>query len=264
MAVRHAGLAERVVVWARRAAAREECLGADWCAAAHADLAAAVAGADIVVLCMPVDAMPGVLAALHPHLDAGALVTDVGSVKGSVCAAARTVFGANAGPVFVGSHPMAGSEKGGLAHASAGLFTGQACFVTEDETVPLQALERVVGFWEAVGMRVQVVGVEAHDQIVAQLSHLPHLLASQLCAQLAEKPMAWRALAGAGLRDTTRVAAGAVPLWNAIIRENRVAVAEALADYETRLRALRGAVEQGDWAALDAVLAQGKAYREGL
>jgi prephenate dehydrogenase len=262
MALKDRCLAGRVTVWARRAEARAACAGASWCDAAPATLAAAVADAGLVVVCTPVDVILPCLREMGPALAAGALVTDVGSTKGSICRTAPGVL--PAGRVFVGSHPMAGSERTGMAHADAGLFAGRACLVTPLDATPAAAVAAVCGLWTALGMRVAKLSPEAHDAAVAHISHLPHVLAALLCAQLAGRDPAWADYAGQGLRDTTRVAGGSPDLWLAILAENRAEVAQALGAFGGHCVAAAAALRAGDDAAVRQVLQEGWQYRQRL
>lgn len=262
MAAHEYGLGRRVHVWARRAEVRQACMDAGWCEAAHADPRAAVKGSDLVVVCTPVDRIAGLVGEISSSLEPGALVTDVGSTKSRICRiSARSVPD---GVAFVGSHPMAGSEKSGMEHAEAVLFKNRACLVTPIEETPTQALERVVGFWRALGMEVTTMSPERHDEIVAHISHFPHLLASLICLQLSRKPDQWQAFSGNGLRDTTRIAAGSPEIWRSIFEENREELLRALDGFEKELSAMRSHLHNGDWVQVRHLLARGKDYREGL
>ena len=114
---------------------------------------------------------------------------------------------------------MAGSEQTGMAHASSQLFDGAACILTPDASSPSESIQRLSDFWQAVGMHVSTTSPEQHDEIVAHISHLPHLLASTLCGYLADKDPDWLALSGPGLRDNTRIASGDANLWRQILEQ---------------------------------------------
>lgn len=257
------GLAREVVVWARRPEARAECAAQPWCAAAPATPEEAVSGAALVVLCPPVESILPLLERVAPHLAAGALVTDVGSTKSLICRGARAIL-AGREAVFVGSHPMAGSEKAGLAAARADLFHGQACFVTPLPDQPAARVEETVRLWRALGMEVRTESPERHDEIVAHISHLPHLLASALSAYLGAKDPQWPLYAGNGLRDTTRVAAGLPAVWKPIVEQNREEILRALVGFEDELFRLRSALENGQGLALWDFLERGKRFRDRL
>ncbi len=225
LALRRAG-GSHVTLWARRADAVAEIGNADCADAATDDLQAAVRDADLVVLCVPVGAMAGLAEKIAPVVSRACTVTDVGSVKGPVLAELRPVFSGHAN--FVGSHPMAGSEHTGLAAASANLFDGTTCIVTPDADTDAAALAAVCEFWKGIGCRVAELPAAEHDECVALVSHLPHLLAAALVNTVtAQNDHAFRVV-GPGFRDTTRVASGPPAMWREILRENSAAVLPAI------------------------------------
>jgi prephenate dehydrogenase len=219
-----------------------------------------LAGADLVVLCAPVGALPGLVRAAWPLLADGAVLTDVGSVKHGVVGAAETCP-PRPGVAFVGGHPMAGSERSGYEASSPDLFAGRLTLVTETASTSPEALRRVTRFWEALGSQVRVLTVDVHDRGVALISHLPHLAAYALVATADGEALG---LAARGFADTTRIAASAEGLWTDIVRENRSAVLDALADYRGRLARWEALVRAGEWAALEAELARAREVREKL
>ena len=262
LAVDHYTLARRIHVWARRAESRQACEESGWCSRAFADPGEAVMGSDLVIVCTPVDRIVEMVSRISPTLEPGALVTDVGSTKSRICrVAARTV----PKPVtFIGSHPMAGSEKSGMQYASEDLFKGRACLVTPLEDTKDEALDQLVRFWRAIGMEVTTLSPEKHDEIVAHISHFPHLLASLLCLQLSRHSPVWQAFSGNGLRDTTRIAAGSPDIWRSIFEENKEELLRAMDGFETELAAMRSHLRNGEWIRVRHLLERGKAYREGL
>ncbi len=166
-----------------------------------------------------------------------------------------------AGVEFVGSHPLAGSERHGFAHAKADLLEGRLVVVTPTTETTDNALSRIRDFWAALGARVRVMDAEEHDRALALTSHLPHLLASALAGVL---PPEWHDLAASGFRDTTRLAAGLPDLWSAIFHANSMHVLSALDRLETQLHHFRAALLQNDRSALEALLRQGKTVRDDL
>ncbi len=265
MAARRFGVARRIVVWARRPEVRVQLETSPWCDAVCATPEEAARGAALVVICAPVENIPPLAAAIRPHLGAGSIVTDVGSVKGELCRHASAPYSADgSGPVFIGSHPMAGSEKCGHEAGCAELFQGRSCFVTPFDHTPSAAVETLVRFWRALGCEVVTMHPDRHDEIVAHVSHLPHLAAACMCALLAGKPNDWRNLAGPGLRDTTRVASGDPKLWRGILHENRDEVLRALRAYQDELQALHAALANRNDLELLAILERGKAWRDKL
>jgi prephenate dehydrogenase len=223
------------------------------------DLAAGVRGADLVVLCTPVGMLAGLVRAAWPHLGPGAVLTDVGSVKSPIVAAAEAC-GPGAG-VFVGSHPMAGSERSGFEASQVDLFEGRLTLVTPTSRTPAAALERVTAFWEALGSQVRQLSPEAHDRGVAAISHLPHLAAYGLVAAADEDALP---LAATGFQDTTRIAGSAETLWTDIFRENREAVLAALGDYRAVLDRWEALIRAGEWEALESALGRARERREKL
>lgn len=221
--------------------------------------AAGVRGAELVVLATPVFAMAEVLAAAVPGLGEGAIVTDVGSVKGPL---AETLPGLlPAGVHYVGAHPMAGSHRSGLAHARADLLEGAACVLTPGPDAPASVVERVEAFWTALGARVLLRDPAAHDREVAWVSHAPHALAFAYASALAEAPRGAVALRGGGFRDFTRIASSDPELWADILVQNRKAVTAPLLAVAERLSALLQLLEAGD---ADAVQAFFTAARDAL
>jgi cyclohexadieny/prephenate dehydrogenase len=223
------------------------------------DLAAGVRDADLVILCAPVGVLPEMVEAAWPHLAAGAILSDVGSVKIPVVAAAGR--GAPGRAAFVGGHPMAGSERSGFDAARADLFEGRLTLLTPTAETPAAAVARLTGFWEALGSQVRLLSPEAHDRAVAAISHLPHLAAYGLVAAAEEDALPF---AAAGFQDTTRIAASPEPLWTDIFRENRDAVLAALARYRSVLDEWEALIRAGAWDALEAALAHAREQREKL
>ena len=264
-AARRAGAARRIVVWARRPEVRLELATLPWCDAAPTTPEEAAQGASLVVICAPVDQIVPLAGRIRDHLPAGAIVTDVGSVKGDLCRHARAACSRpDGGVTFVGSHPMAGSEKVGHEHGRADLFQHRACFVTPLEDTPPATVEAVVRFWHELGAVPVTLSPDAHDEIVAHVSHLPHLLAVTLCHLLAGRPADWRNLAGPGLQDTTRVAAGDPRLWQGILEANRDEVLRALRSCQAELDMLHATLANGDSSGLLAFLQRGRDWRTQL
>jgi len=223
--------------------------------------AEAAADADCVVLAAPVDAFPSLLAAIAPALRPGAWVTDVGSTKRGAHAAAERIL--REPGRFVGGHPMAGSEKNGAGGARADLFEGRPCIVTSTSRTDLEVRRRAVALWEALGGRSIELTPEDHDRAVAEISHLPHAVASVLAALLAgRRPRT--DLAAGGLRDTTRVAAGDPDLWVPILLENADQVAPLLGLLAAEAERLRDLLAAGDAAGIRAHLEAARSFRRSL
>lgn len=253
-------LAREVVVVARHEAALEAALDAGAADVGTTDLAAGVAGAALVVLCAPVGVLPGLIRAAWPHLAPGTVLTDAGSVKRSVVEAALACP-ARAGVSFVGGHPMAGSERSGFEASDPDLFDGRLALLTPTADTPEAAVVAATALWKGLGSTVRRLSAEAHDHLVAQVSHLPHLAAYALVSAAEGDALA---LAGQGFVDTTRIAASAEALWADIFCENRGPLLDALARYEAVLGRWRQLVARGDWAALEAELGRARGLREKL
>lgn len=233
-----------VRLWARKQetveAARE--LGIT---GATGDLAEAVHGADLIVLAVPVGSMAAlVTSALKAGLHDGCLITDVGSVK--------RVPHREIGPLlrgreiqFIGSHPMAGSERNGLAAVTANLFQNAACLLTNDEAAPAELTAALERFWKTIGCRTSWMSAAVHDELVARISHLPHLIAASAARVCLKDPAEGR-FGGGGLRDTTRVAAGNPAMWAEIVTENREALIGPLRETIADLREILASLESGD------------------
>jgi len=258
-AARARGVAERIVIWARRPEVRLRLRAQSWCDAVADTPEDAVRGARLVVIAAPVDKIVPLAQQIAPALDPGAIVTDVGSVKGDI---ARLGAAAMTGRAhFIGAHPMAGSEKTGWEHGSAALFERRTCFVTPLAGSDPLAVAAVVEFWDALGANVTTVSADEHDEIVAHISHLPQIIASSLCAFLATKNPAWRQHAGGGLRDTTRIAGSDPQLWRSILEQNRDEVLRALRQYQDELHAFQVALANRDFADVAARIDHGRSYR---
>jgi prephenate dehydrogenase len=259
-AARTHGVATRIVLWARRPEVRLKLRAQPWCDAAADSPEDAVREADLVVIAAPVDRIVPLIQQISPHLAPGAIVTDVGSVKGEITRLGHAAVGDRAH--FVGSHPMAGSEKTGWEHGSAELFVRRTCFVTPLAQSHEPAVEAVVRFWRDLGGEPVTVSPDQHDEIVAHISHLPQVLASTLCAFLAKKNPTWRNYAGGGLRDTTRIAGSDPQLWRTILEQNRDEVLRALRQYQDELQTLHAAISNRDWLEVVARFEHGKTYRD--
>ena len=260
MAVRRRGLAWTVAAYARRAETRTLALRME---AAHEVFDApekAVAGADLVVFCLPVLAIPAAALQCRASLKAGAVVTDVASTKADLVAALDGVF-AGLPVSYVGSHPICGSEETGIEAARPDLYEDAMVVVTPGGG-SVAAMDFVSAFWLDVGARVSVMDPSRHDRIIARTSHLPHLVAAMLVDSIyaAEGELA-ADYCGGGFRDTTRIAAGSEDIWHDIVKTNRAAVGRALDDFENALHRVKAMVERGEFDKLREFLAEARAKR---
>ncbi len=257
------GAARRVVIWARRPEVRLALAEQNWCDEVAASPKEAVAEANVVVIAAPVTRIGPLVADIADSLPPEAIVTDVGSVKAEICREARTAL-ANVNGTFVGSHPMAGSEKTGWENGDAELFERCTCFVTPAEDDVSAQVETVVRLWRDLGAEVVTVGADEHDEIVAHISHMPQVIASNLGTLLGQRPSKWGQLAGNGLKDTTRIAGSDATMWMDILEQNRDEILRALGGFEDELHHFRSALASRDWRELRSRLERGKAWRDQL
>jgi prephenate dehydrogenase len=231
---------------------------------ATTDLAAGVRDADVVVLAAPVLTILTLLDAVATVSGPDTIVTDVGSTKAAIVAAAGRP-GRDRPLRFVGSHPMAGSEQSGYAHARVDLFDGATVIVTPAETSEPAAVKTITALWEALGAgRVLTLDPDAHDRAVAAISHLPHLAAFALVDAVERFEPGAFDVAARGFRDTTRIAASDPTMWEEIFLANRDALAAGLEAFRDALADLARQIARGDGDALRASLARIKARREAL
>jgi prephenate dehydrogenase len=223
------------------------------------DLTDAAGQADILVFCTPVNLIPTQVLAAAPACRPGALLTDVGSTKAGIVQALQDRL--PSGIAFVGSHPLAGSDRQGYEHADGRLFENRLVLVTPTARTEAAAVDRTVRFWQALGATVQLMDAEEHDRGVALTSHLPHLVSSALAGIL---PRELLPLTAGGFRDTTRLAGASPALWRSIFQANLPAVLGALDRLENQLQRFRQALADQDMDALEALLEQGKQVRDAL
>ncbi len=262
IAVSEKGLAKNVSIWARRQEAVDSLLEQPWCERASTDLAEACRDSELIVLCAPVNRIITLAEEIATFATHNPIVTDVGSVKADIVQRCESALAGKAR--FIGSHPMAGSEKTGMENACGDLFDQRSCFVTASPNSDPEALAQTIAFWQAVGSTVIEETPDKHDEIVAQVSHLPHLLASSLATFLAARCPAAANYCGNGLRDTTRVASGSPELWQEIVAQNRHEVLRAIHDFQDHLQNLRAAIANQSDAELLKQLANGKQFRDQL
>jgi prephenate dehydrogenase len=216
-----------------------------------------IARADVVLVATPVAQYPTLFEAIARTMGAATVVTDAGSTKQGVVAAARAALG-NALPRFVPAHPIAGNERSGAAAADAALFDGRSVVLTPVAETASAAVATIAAMWSACGARVTTLSPARHDAIFAAVSHLPHVLAFAFVAELAARPdgEALLAHAGSGFRDFTRIAAGSPEMWRDIALANRAALQDELVHYRDAIDEILRLLAAGDGAALDALFAR--------
>ena len=225
----------------------------------------AVKDADLVILATPVDTYESHLKEWASCLRPGAIVTDVGSVKGDLVV--RSERQIPRGVHFVGAHPIAGKEKTGAAAGSEDLFSGRRCILTPTQQTDPQALERVQALWQEAGAVVLTMDPQLHDKILGAVSHLPHVAAFALMNALVDIRSELPALdlsghSAGGLRDTTRIAASSPEMWRDIFLWNRENVVACICAYERSLGELRKLIQTGDAAGIEKMLERAKMERD--
>jgi prephenate dehydrogenase len=263
LAARAQGLAREIVGVGRDRARLEAPLRDGAVDRVTTDLAAGVRDADVVVLAATVLANERLLVDVWRAVAPGALLTDVGSTKRGIVAVAERL-GGELPRAFVGSHPMAGSEKSGYGVARADLFRGAAVIVTPTDASDPAAVKGVTALWEALGARVSALDPDTHDRVVAAISHLPHVAAWALVDAVSRFEPGALAFAARGFRDTTRIAASDPAMWTEILLGNRDAIVATLASFRHALDELERLIAGGDRAGIEALLARIKTARERL
>jgi prephenate dehydrogenase len=262
LALRHAGASGHIVGMGRSKGALGRALELGIIDSVGESIAAAMKGANLVLIAAPVAQTEAILAAMLPHLEAGTIVTDAGSTKSDVVACARRALGARVSQ-FVPGHPIAGGESNGPDAAIAGLYRGKKTVLTPLPENSGLDVARVAAAWAACGAVVRELTPVEHDKVFAAVSHLPHLLAYALVDDIAHKPHAGLLFqyAASGFRDFTRIAASSPEMWRDISLANRDALLGELDAYLAQLTTMRAMLAAGDGAALEAVYANAQRAR---
>lgn len=221
----------------------------------------AVDQADLVVLCTPAAMVPDFLDTIRPLCGPSCVVTDVASTKASICSHAADTW--DAPRRFVGSHPMAGSEKYGPEHGDADLYEGAIAFVEQGEGLDPEAVDRVTELWESLGSETVRIAPALHDTLAARTSHVPHIVAAAL-AQLTDTGDDLRAFVGQGFRDTTRIAEGRPEIWRDICLTNANAIGQGLDEIIEKLQQATDAINTGDCDRLDRYFQDGLQARKKI
>jgi cyclohexadieny/prephenate dehydrogenase len=230
------------------------------------DPARAVQGADCVILCAPVGTYADLAAAIAPHLQPGAILSDVGSTKQSVIRDVGPLV--PAGVHFVPAHPLAGTEHSGPDAGFASLFEGRWCLLTPPPGTDPDAVLQVSTFWESMGSMISVMEPAHHDRVLAIVSHLPHLIAFTICGTADDLADETRQqvlqFAASGFRDFTRIAASDPEMWRDVFLNNREALLEMLARFTEDAQAMAKAVRWGDAAYIEDKIGRGRKIRRSL
>jgi cyclohexadieny/prephenate dehydrogenase len=266
LAIRRAGLADEITGTARSAETRAIAQEINLCDHVFDTAAEAVAGADLVVLCVPIGAMEGVARAISPHLAPGATVTDVGSVKQAVIDAVSPHLPANV--QFVPGHPIAGTEHSGPRAGFADLFDNRYVLLTPAEGTDAAAVARLRALWEACGAIVEEMDAAHHDLVLAVTSHTPHLIAYTMVGVADDLRRVTDSevikYSAAGFRDFTRIAASDPTMWRDVFLTNKAATLEILGRFTEELFALQRAIRREDGAHLHAYFTRTRAIRRSI
>ncbi len=208
-----------------------------------------VKGADLIILAIPVGKFEVVVNEIRGRLKRGAIVTDVGSVKGEMVRRLETMM--PEGVSFVGAHPIAGSESSGMESANADIFKGAICIITPGSQTDKNALEVISSLWKAIGSKVIIMNPEEHDFIYAAVSHLPHVIAYALINTILNIKDDILPYGGRGLRDMTRIALSPTELWRDICIYNRKNILNTLKNFSSSISRIIEIMENSDWVALE-------------
>ncbi len=265
-AVRRAGLAAQIVGHARTAETRATALRLGLIDEAFATAADAVKGADLVILCVPVGVCGAVAAEIGPHLEPGAIVTDVGSVKGAVVR--DCVPHIPPGVQFIPGHPIAGTENSGPESGFAELFDNRWCILTPLPGADQAAVDKLKALWLGMGSHVDLMDVEHHDLVLAITSHVPHLIAYNIVNTAAHLGRVTDTeviqYSAGGFRDFTRIAASDPTMWRDVFLNNKDATLEMLGRFQEDLTVLQRAIRYGDGETLFKLFSDARQIRRGI
>jgi prephenate dehydrogenase len=226
------------------------------------DPAAACRDSDLIMLSAPVGSFLGLAKTIGPALKKGAVLTDVGSVKGSLVREIEKMMTRDVH--YIGGHPIAGSDRSGIDSANAELFKNARCVITPTENSDPSALDKIQNLWMALGSEIVILNPEEHDRIYASVSHLPHLIAYAMVNTVAEMDRAYLDFSGKGFMDSTRIACSSEELWNDIFLLNRDNLLEVLAVFQKNLDMLDQYLKAGDADSLKAEFRKARTLRENI
>jgi cyclohexadieny/prephenate dehydrogenase len=265
-AAREQGVVKEIVATARSEATRKRVVELGIADNVVATNAEAAKGADLVIVCIPVGACGAVAAEIGPHLKAGATVSDVGSVKGSIVRDMAPHL--PAGVHFVPAHPVAGTEYSGPDAGFAELFVNRWCILTPPEGTSPEATERLAAFWRSFGAKVETMTADHHDLVLAVTSHLPHLIAYTIVGTAFELREVTQnevlKFSAGGFRDFTRIASSDPTMWRDIFLANKDAVLEMLGRFSEDVSELTRAIRRGDGDALFEIFTERRAIRRSI
>jgi cyclohexadieny/prephenate dehydrogenase len=264
--MRRRGLAREIVGHAKSEATRAKALSLGLVSRAFETAETAVEGADLVILCVPVGACGAIAEQIGPKLMKGAIVTDVGSVKGAVVDSVGLHL--PAGVHFVPGHPIAGTEHSGPESGFAELFDGRWTILTPPDGADPEAVDKLKSLWEHCGSHVEIMTAEHHDLVLAITSHVPHLIAYNIVGTADDLETVTKSevikFSAGGFRDFTRIAASDPVMWRDVFLNNKDAVLEMLGRFNEDLAQLQRAIRWGDGAMLEAFFTRTRTIRRGI
>ncbi|MCV6547358.1 MAG: prephenate/arogenate dehydrogenase family protein [Cohaesibacter sp.] len=266
LAARQHGVVEHIAIHTRSAdtLARAQDLGLG--DSYHQDIIACVREADLVIVCTPVGVCEAIAKSIADHLKDGAIVTDVGSVKGSIVKQMAPYLPEHVH--FIPGHPIAGTENSGPDAGFAELFIGRWCILTPADSVDRDAVSRLQAFWEILGSNVELMDANHHDQVLAITSHLPHLIAYNIVGTASDLEMVRNSevikYSAGGFRDFTRLAASDPTMWRDVFLHNKEAALEMLGRFTEDLTALQRAIRWGDGDALFELFSRTRSIRRSI
>lgn len=258
-AIKKQRLAKKIIGVSRKASTIRKAKAIGAVDVATRDIKKGVKDSDLIILTAPVLTITKLAKSISGHLKDGAVVTDTGSTKKYIVKRIESVL--PSGRDFVGSHPIAGSEKSGVGFADKDLFKGAYCILTKTKRTNKKALKKIKKFWNRLGMKVKITSAECHDKVISKLSHLPHALAVSLCNASNKKELH---LAAGGFKDTTRIASGNPELWKDIFVTNRKNIVKDMKVFRKELLKIENALERNDSAKLLRLLKKAKTVRDSL
>lgn len=262
MAVHSKKLAKKIVLWGRNKSKLQDCVRHPWCDISTTDLQEATTGADLIVICTPVNHIISTLKQLDTlNLDP-VWITDVGSTKEDICQFSETLSIAE---YFIGSHPMAGSDKSGHQNASKSLYENQPCIISPSTVSQESGTLLIQSFWKSLGMKTGIMQANEHDKMVASISHLPHLISSALCYNLSKsKSDNWLPFSGNGLRDTSRIAGGDPSMWCDIVEQNKAPILSKIESFQKDLEQLKNHLQSDERNEIFQFLKEGQGFRRKI
>jgi len=259
LAIKERQLAQEVIGLSHRDSSLVEGIKRKAIDEGFSDVAKAIRNSDLVILAAPVDSIIKLLTTINPHLKRGCILTDVGSSKSEIVEAAQKVL---SNPnFFVGSHPIAGSEKKGIHYSRADLFDNAYCIMTPTSHTSQMVQEKLKFFWTKIGAKVKFLSAEEHDRILAYISHLPHLLAYGLIELI---PKEYFEFASQGLKDMVRIAGSSPKIWGDICLTNSKNINKSLDEYVHQLAQMRKLIISRDEKNLMQYFAQAKEKHDGF